>query len=141
MFPGDIYMTNDPFEGGTHSADIALIKPVFVGDELLGFAISVAHWSEVGGKVAGSLSPDATEMYQEGIRFPGIRICHRGELQEDIIQLIAENVRLPKMSLGDLNAGLAAVRIADTRLQRSAPNTGSGWCARRFTTSSAQASS
>jgi N-methylhydantoinase B len=126
MFPGDIYMTNDPFEGGTHSADIALIKPVFVGDELLGFAISVAHWSEVGGKVAGSLSPDATEIYQEGIRFPGIRICHRGELQEDIVQLIAENVRLPKMSLGDLNAGLAAVRIADTRLREICAKYGIG---------------
>jgi N-methylhydantoinase B len=117
MFPGDIYMTNDPFEGGTHSADIALIQPVFIEDEVLGFAISVAHWSEVGGKVAGSLSPDATEIYQEGIRFPGIRIYRQGELQEDIVQLIAENVRLPKMSLGDLNAGLAAVRIADTRLK------------------------
>jgi N-methylhydantoinase B len=80
----------------------------------------------VGGKVAGSLSPDATEIYQEGIRFPGIRIYHRGELQEDIVQLIAENVRLPKMSLGDLNAGLAAVRIADTRLQEICAKYGIG---------------
>ncbi len=113
---GDIYMTNDPFEGGTHTADIALIKPVFVEGELLAFAISVAHWSEVGGKVAGSLSPDATEIFQEGILFPGVRVYREGKRQDDIIQMVAANVRLPKMSLGDLNAGLAAVRIAETRL-------------------------
>jgi N-methylhydantoinase B len=117
MHPGDIFMTNDPYEGGTHTADVALIKPVFVEDSLLAFAISVAHWSEVGGSVAGSLSPKATEIYQEGLRFPGIRIYRDGECQADIIELIRANVRLPRMSLGDLNAGLAAVRIADKRLQ------------------------
>jgi len=92
-------------------------KPVFVGETLLGFAISVAHWSEVGGSVAGSISPDATEIYQEGLRFPGIRICRDDIPVSDIIDIIRENVRLPTMSLGDLNAGLAAVRIADLRLR------------------------
>ena len=115
--PGDVFMTNDPFEGGTHTCDIALIKPVFVGEKLLGFAISVAHWSEVGGSVAGSISPNATEIYQEGLRFPGVRVCRDNEPISDIIDIIRENVRLPTMSLGDLNAGLAAVRIADLRLR------------------------
>jgi N-methylhydantoinase B len=124
MRPGDIYMTNDPYEGGTHTPDIALIKPIFVEDTLLGFAISVAHWSEVGGSVAGSIAPDAREIFQEGVRFPGIRIYREGKLQEDIEELIRANVRLPKMSLGDLNAGLAAVRIADTRLQELAEKYG-----------------
>lgn len=114
--PGDIFMTNDPFEGGTHTADIALIKPVFRDERIIAFAISVAHWSEVGGMVAGSLSPESSEIFQEGIRFPGIRIYRAGERQDDIVELIVANVRLPKMSLGDLNAGLAAVRIADRRL-------------------------
>ena len=117
MRPGDVFMTNDPFEGGTHSCDIALIKPIFVEGSLFAFAISVAHWSEVGGAVPGSISPTATEIYQEGVRFPGIRVCRDDETIDDVIALIRENVRLPVQSLGDFNAGLAAVRIAETRLR------------------------
>ena len=117
MRPGDVYMTNDPFEGGTHTCDVALIRPLFEGGELRAFAIAVAHWSEVGGSVAGSIAPDATEIYQEGIRFPGVRICRDDELVSDIVDLIRENVRLPTMCLGDLNAELAAVRIAEVRFQ------------------------
>ena len=117
MRPGDVFMTNDPFEGGTHSCDIALIKPIFVEGRLFAFAISVAHWSEVGGAVPGSISPTATEIYQEGVRFPGIRVCRDDETIDDVIALIRENVRLPVQSLGDFNAGLAAVRIAETRLR------------------------
>ena len=95
MRPGDVFMTNDPFEGGTHSCDIALIKPIFVEGSLFAFAISVAHWSEVGGAVPGSISPTATEIYQEGVRFPGIRVCRDDETIDDVIALIRENVRLP----------------------------------------------
>ena len=84
---------------------------------LFAFAISVAHWSEVGGAVPGSISPTATEIYQEGVRFPGIRVCRDDETIDDVIALIRENVRLPVQSLGDFNAGLAAVRIAETRLR------------------------
>ena len=115
MHPGDVYMTNDPFEGGTHTCDVALIRPLFDGGELRAFAIAVAHWSEVGGSVAGSIAPNATEIYQEGIRFPGIRVCRDDELISDVVDLIRENVRLPTMCLGDLNAELAAVRIAEVR--------------------------
>jgi N-methylhydantoinase B len=115
--PGDVYMTNDPYAGGTHTADIALINPVFVGDRLTAFAIAVAHWSEVGGKVPGSLSPDATEIYQEGVQFPQLRLFRGGERVDEVTEIIAANVRLPKMSLGDLNAEIAAVRIAEARLQ------------------------
>jgi N-methylhydantoinase B len=76
--PGDIYMSNNPYEGGTHLNDVAIIKPTFVNDELLGFAISIAHWTDVGGKMAGSLPADATEIYQEGIRFTGVRLYKEG---------------------------------------------------------------
>ncbi|HEV8340266.1 MAG TPA: hydantoinase B/oxoprolinase family protein [bacterium] len=117
ILPGDVYMTNDPYGGGTHTADIALIKPIFWDGALIAFAIAVAHWSEVGGKVAGSLSPDSTEIYQEGMQFPGIRVCRNDEVVADVLDLVAANVRLPKNSLGDLNAGLAAVRICDARVQ------------------------
>ena len=130
--PGDVFMTNDPFEGGTHSCDMALIKPLFVGGRLFAFAISVAHWSEVGGAVPGSISPTATEIYQEGVRFPGIRVCRDDAVIDDVIALIRENVRLPVQSLGDLNAGLAAVRIAETRLREILARYGAGAVERAF---------
>ena len=117
MRPGDIYMANDPFTGGTHLSDVGIIKPIFVDGELLAFGIAVAHWTEIGGSVPGSLSPVATEIYHEGLRFPGLRIYREGERQEDLFDLIAANVRLPKMTVGDLNAEVAAVRIADARIQ------------------------
>ena len=126
IHPGDVYMTNDPFEGGTHTCDIALIRPLFDGRKLRAFAIAVAHWSEVGGSVAGSIAPNATEIYQEGIRFPGIRVCRDDKLIPDVVDLIRENVRLPTMCLGDLNAELAAVRIAEVRFQEIEQKYGAG---------------
>ena len=132
MHPGDVYMTNDPFEGGTHTCDVALIRPLFDGGELRAFAIAVAHWSEVGGSVAGSIAPNATEIYQEGIRFPGVRVCRDDELVTDVVDLIRENVRLPTMCLGDLNAELAAVRIAEVRFQEIEQKYGAGVMDRTF---------
>ncbi len=126
MRAGDIYMTNNPYEGGTHYNDVAVIKPVFIGDELLAFSIAIAHWTDVGGKMAGSLPADATETFQEGICFPGVVLYREGVRQNDIFEMIAANVRLPKMSLGDLNAELAAVRIADRRVEELCEKYGSG---------------
>ncbi len=117
MQPGDIYIANDPFAGGTHLSDVGIIKPVFVEGELTAFAIAVAHWTELGGSVPGSLSPQATEIYHEGLRFTGLRIFRAGKRADDLFELIAANVRLPKMTLGDLNAEIAAVNIAESRLQ------------------------
>lgn len=115
--PGDIFISNDPFEGNTHTADVAIIKPVFFEGELIAFAIAMAHWTELGGMVAGTLSPQATEIYQEGLRLTGLRIFRESIRQDDLFELIAENVRLPAMSLGDLNAELAAARIGDIRIR------------------------
>ena len=114
---GDIFISNDPFVGNTHTADVAIIKPVFFEGELIAFAIAMAHWTELGGMVAGTLSPQATEIYQEGLRLTGLRIFREGVRQDDLFELIAENVRLPAMSLGDLNAELAAARIGDIRVR------------------------
>jgi N-methylhydantoinase B len=116
MRPGDIYMTNSPYGGGTHNADIALINPIFADSKLIAFGVSVTHWTEVGGKVLGSLSPDSTEIFQEGLQFPQLRLQHEGVINEAIVDIIRANVRLPKMSLGDLDAGIAAGRIAEQRL-------------------------
>lgn len=114
--PGDIFMTNGPYDGGTHTCDIALIQPVFVDNAIVAFAVSITHWTEVGGKNPGSVSPDATEIYQEGLQFPIIHIVRQGEMVEEVVEIIRANVRLPLMSLGDLNAGIAACRIAERRL-------------------------
>ena len=117
MRPDDIYIANDPYKGGTHNNDVAIIKPVFMDGTLLAFTITVAHWTDIGGKVAGSVPIDGTEIHQEGMRFTGLRIYNGGERAEDLEDVIIANSRLPKYSQGDLNASLAAVRIADTRLQ------------------------
>ena len=114
---GDIFLMNNPYEGGTHLCDIAVMKPIFMENRLVAFAIAVAHWSEVGGKTPGSLPSDSTEVFQEGIRFPVLKLFDRGVRQNVIFEIIEANVRLPKMSLGDLNAELASVRIADARLE------------------------
>ena len=116
MHPGDVFMTNGPYGGGTHTADVALVMPIFAGDEVIAFGISVTHWTEIGGKVLGSLSPDSTEIFQEGLQFPQLRLYSGGDLNEELVALIRENVRLPTMSIGDLTAGVAAVRIAAERL-------------------------
>lgn len=116
MQPGDAFITNDPFNGGTHCCDMAVVKPLFDADQVVAYAITVAHWLDVGGAVAGSLPADATEVFQEGLRLPGIRLCRDGRLLDDVRDIIAANSRLPKMALGDLNAELAAVNIAAGRI-------------------------
>jgi N-methylhydantoinase B len=117
MQPGDIYMTNSPYGGGTHNPDIALIMPIFAGARPIAFGISVTHWTEVGGKVLGSIAPDSTEIYQEGLQFPRLQLYKAGALNQAIIDIIEANVRLPLMSIGDLNAGVAAVHVAERRVQ------------------------
>lgn len=117
--PGDIYIMNDPYEGGTHTADVCICKPIFADGEVLAYGVAVAHWSEVGGKVLGSLSPDSREIFEEGIRLPGLKLFDGGVRQDAVFEVIAANVRLPRMSAGDLNAELAAVRIADERLSET----------------------
>ena len=117
IFPGDVIVTNDPFRGGTHACDFAIVRPVFAGSELIAFAINVAHWLDVGGSIPGSLPPDATSIFQEGLRLPCVKIAENDRLVESIVEIIRENVRLPEMAIGDLHAQLATVRIADQRLQ------------------------
>jgi N-methylhydantoinase B len=119
IMPGDIFVTNDPYSGSTHTADVVVIKPVFYEAQLAAFAAVVAHWTELGGSVAGSLSPRATEIFQEGLRMANLRIYREGLRQDDVFELIALNVRMPLMSLGDLNAQIAGARIGDLRMQET----------------------
>jgi N-methylhydantoinase B len=113
LHPGDVFMTNDPYRGGTHICDVCLAAPIFAGKELVGFGVSITHWIEIGGAMPGSIPPDATEIFQEGVLIPCVRVASGDRMQPELLDLIAANVRLPKVALGDLHAGTAAVRIAD----------------------------
>jgi N-methylhydantoinase B len=116
MAPGDTFLTNDPFEGGTHACDFAVIRPIFTDGKIIAFAIAIAHLLDVGGAVAGSLPPNATSVFQEGLRLSGVRLTRQDRLLDDLVRIVTENVRLPNLVLGDINAELAAVRIAERRI-------------------------
>ena len=113
---GDIFLLNDPHYSGTHLNDVSVIKPIFVDDKLIAFAIADAHWADIGGSAPGSISPQASEIYQEGVQLPGVRLYKKGDIQKDIIDIISSNVRYPTLAIGDLNAEVAAVNIAEKRL-------------------------
>ena len=110
-------MTNVPDAGASHLTDVCVVQPVFYGGQLVAFGAATAHWADVGGKVPGSLAPDSTEIYQEGLQFPGIRVVREGQCNGEVIALLQANVRLPQNAMGDLNAEMAATSIADMRLQ------------------------
>jgi N-methylhydantoinase B len=116
LAPGDIVILNDPYVGGgTHLSDVELIMPIFDGGELLAFAVDKAHWTEVGGKDPGSWTTDATEVFQEGLQFPGVKIVEAGSMNEALIGVIRANVRTPDATIGDLYAGIAALRVGERR--------------------------
>jgi N-methylhydantoinase B len=117
MAPGDVFVMNDPFDGGIHLQDIFVFKPVFLDEELVGFATTTAHHGDVGGRLPGSAACDNTEIFQEGIRLPWLKLYDRGEPVETVFEVIRANVRIPRMTLGDLSAQVAATTVAERALQ------------------------
>lgn len=113
---GDIYLLNDPFAGGSHLPDIFVVKPLFCRGEHLGYAVTVAHHADVGGRVPGSVAPDNTEIYQEGIRLGPVRLYDGGTANEALFSVLERNVRMPEMLFGDLGAQIAACQIAQRGL-------------------------
>ncbi|HEV8553313.1 MAG TPA: hydantoinase B/oxoprolinase family protein [Casimicrobiaceae bacterium] len=113
LAPGDIVILNDPYQGGMHLPDIFMFKPVFVGAHLLGYAVLVAHHNDMGGRVPGSSASDSTEVFQEGLQIPVLKLYQAGVRNETLFRLIARNVRVPETILGDLHAQEAACRIAE----------------------------
>ncbi len=113
----DVFISNDPYKGGgTHLCDVAIVKPVFFRDELVAFAMNKAHWVDVGGMAAGSFTTDATEIFQEGLQIPTVKIMERGKPVGGILEILQSNVRLPKDSMGDFWAGMAANKVAEVRI-------------------------
>jgi N-methylhydantoinase B len=130
LHPGDIFVMNDPFDGGIHLQDIFVFKPIFLDEQLLGFATTTAHHGDVGGRLPGSSACDNTEIFQEGLRLPWLRLYDRGEPVSTVFEVIRANVRIPRMTLGDLSAQVAATTVAERELRRLAERYGSGELAR-----------
>jgi N-methylhydantoinase B len=115
--PGDIFATNDPYNGGvTHLNDVILTMPVFAGDEIVAWTANIAHWNDVGGMVPGSMSTDATEIFQEGMILSGIKLFSRGEPIRSVFDILTSNCRMPDFLTGDLWAGVASVRVGERRV-------------------------
>ncbi|MEM1584342.1 MAG: hydantoinase B/oxoprolinase family protein [Nitrososphaerota archaeon] len=118
MRPGDVYILNVPYKSGTHLNDVTLAMPVFYRDELLSMILNKGHWSEVGGMHFGSWTSDSTEIYQEGVQFPCIRLYREGKPNKDVIDIILENSRLPLHTLGDMEAQAASMKVAARRIEK-----------------------
>jgi len=115
--PGDTFIGNDPYNGGgNHLPDIVLATPVFHKGLLIGWIVNTAHHSDIGGKVPGSTSGDATSIFQEGIRIPIVKICEKGKILQSVMSLLLANTRTPKERLGDLTAQISANKIGSNRL-------------------------
>jgi N-methylhydantoinase B len=117
IHPGDVFATNDPFYGGvTHLNDMVLVMPVFAEGEIVAWTANIAHWNDVGGMVPGSMSTDAKEIFQEGLRVPAIKIIEKGVPNQSVMDLMTVNSRLPEFLKGDMWAAIAAVRIGEKRI-------------------------
>jgi N-methylhydantoinase B len=115
--PGDIFITNDPYTGGvTHLNDAVLTMPVFAGDEIVAWTANIAHWNDVGGMVPGSMSTDATEIFQEGIILSAVKLFSRGQPIRPVFDILTANCRMPDFLTGDLWAGVASVRVGERRV-------------------------
>ena len=118
IHPGDMFLSNDPFVGrGSHLPDVALLAPVFRDAELVLFVSNIAHHSDIGGMAPGSMAGGMTEIYQEGLRIPPIRILQNGEILNDVLDLVLLNVRVPRERRGDYMAQIAANRLGTRRLE------------------------
>ena len=113
----DVFVLNDPFEGGMHLPDIFMFKPVFVDGERAGFACCTAHQTDIGGRVPGSNAADSTEIYQEGLRIPPMKLQEGGVPNATLWRMIERNVRVPVQVFGDLRAQLAACAIGEREIR------------------------
>jgi N-methylhydantoinase B len=115
---GDLFVGNDPYvAGGTHLPDVAMITPVFANGRLLAWVGNIAHHADIGGMAPGGLASVMTEIYQEGLRIPPIKLFRRGELQTDILDILLLNVRLPGERRGDYFAQISSCRLGERRMK------------------------
>ena len=116
LVDGDVYIFNDPYDGGTHLSDFQLVKPLYRNGSVYCYLASVGHWHDVGGNVPGNYNPIATESFQEGMLIPPVKLFKAGVIQQDIIDILQSNSRLPVSVYGDLNAQINALDLGVKRL-------------------------
>lgn len=114
--PGDVYAVNDPYLGGTHLMDVRFATPFWRDGQIFCWLSNVGHWPDVGGAVPGGFSASATEIEQEGLRFPPIKLFKSGELDRELLSVITSNIRVPEQRIGDIAAQAAALRVGAERL-------------------------
>jgi N-methylhydantoinase B len=116
LAPGDVYIFNDPYDGGTHLSDFKLVRPYFRDGEVFCYLASVGHWHDVGGNVPGNYNPVATESFQEGMLIPPVKLFEKGALRQDIVDILRANSRLPGSLYGDLSGQINALELGEKRL-------------------------
>ena len=118
MQPGDVFITNDPYEGGSHLPDIFLFKPVFIDDVPVAYFCAMTHHADIGGRVAAGNACDSTEIYQEGLRIPPLRLFNQGLLNDTLWRLIEKAVRVPEIVLADLLSNIAAMDFGEHEFRK-----------------------
>ncbi len=113
---GDVYIFNDPYDGGTHLSDFRLVRPLYRDGQVFCYLASVGHWHDVGGNVPGNYNPVATESFQEGMLIPPVKLFRKGELRQDIVDILLANSRLPGSLYGDLNGQINALDLGIRRM-------------------------
>ena len=113
VYPGDILVSNDPYEGGSHLPDIFLYKPMYIGDRLIGYVCAMSHHTDIGGRVAGGNACDSTEIYQEGLRIPPLKLYERGQPNETLFRILEKAVRVPDKVLGDIYGNIASLHYGE----------------------------
>ncbi len=116
LAPGDVYIFNDPYDGGTHLSDFKLVRPVYRDGAVFCYLASVGHWHDVGGNVPGNYNPVATESFQEGMLIPPVKLFEAGQLRQDIVDIVMANSRLPGSLYDDLNGQINALDLGERRL-------------------------
>jgi N-methylhydantoinase B len=114
--PSDVILINDPYLGGTHLMDVKMVQPFFYHGRLFAYLANTGHWPDTGGRVPGGFTARATEIQQEGLRLPPVRFVRRGELDQDILDIVLANVRVPEERIGDIQAQLGALAVGERRL-------------------------
>ena len=116
LAPGDLYIVNDPYLGGTHLMDVRFVKPYFYRGDLFAWLANTGHWPDTGGMVPGGFSANATEVEQEGLRLPPVKLFKRGVMDEEILSIILSNIRIADQRIGDIKAQAAALTVGERRL-------------------------
>ena len=114
--PGDVILVNDPYLGGTHLMDVKMVRPFYYRDRLWCYLSNTGHWPDTGGMVPGGFSATATEIVQEGLRLPPVKLVRRGEICQDIVDIVLNNIRVADERIGDIRAQLGALSVGEKRL-------------------------